>query len=182
MIEIRFHGRGGQGAVTASKLLADACFKEGMDVQSFPFFGVERRGAPVTAFTKIDSKPIRIKSSVYTPDYVIVLDPSLLGAVDVEVGLKEGGKVLVNMGKDPRSKLRSQNHVSSVDATQIAIDNRLGSRNAPVVNSSILGAFCKISGLFSIDTLEKSIREMAPAKKEENVKAARKAYESVTEW
>ena len=96
MIEIRFHGRGGQGAVVASNILAEAAFMEGKDVCSFPFFGVERRGAPVTAFTRVDSRPIRVKSGIYAPDHVIVLDPSLLKAVDVLAGLKKGGIVLVN--------------------------------------------------------------------------------------
>ena len=182
MIEIRFHGRGGQGAVIASKLLADANFREGKDVQSFPFFGVERRGAPVTAYTKIDERPIRIKSGVYNPDHVIVLDPSLLNVVDVCQGLKEGGKVLVNHPRDPRENAELIGKIYSVDATKIAIDNRLGSKMAPIVNSSMLGAFCKSSGLFSLKTLEESIRKLAPAKKEENVNAARTAYESTKEW
>ena len=101
MIEIRFHGRGGQGAVVASRLLAVAAAGEGKDVQSFPFFGVERRGAPVTAFTKIDSGRIYVKSMIYEPDYVVVMDPSLLTAVDVTSGLKEDGVLLVNSGRSP---------------------------------------------------------------------------------
>ena len=99
MIEIRFHGRGGQGAQIASRILAEACFEEGYDVQAFPYFGVERRGAPVTAFTRMDDRPIRVKSQIYKPDFVIVMDPSLLQAVDVTSGLKEGGLVMVNTTK-----------------------------------------------------------------------------------
>ena len=102
MIEIRFHGRGGQGAVTAANLLAMAAFREGKDVQAFPYFGVERRGAPVTAFTKIDDRPVRIKSQIYEPDHVIVMDSSLLKAVDVDQGLKNGGVILVNTDKKPQ--------------------------------------------------------------------------------
>ena len=102
MIEIRFHGRGGQGAVIGANILAQAAFKEGKDVQAFPYFGVERRGAPVTAFTKIDHRPVRIKSQIYEPDYVVVLDASLLKAVDVDQGLKPGGIVLINTDKDPK--------------------------------------------------------------------------------
>ncbi len=182
MIEIRFHGRGGQGSVIASKLLADANFREGKDVQSFPFFGVERRGAPVTAYTKIDTKPIRIKSGIYNPDHVIVLDPALLEVVDVTEGMKKGGTVLVNYNGDPRKKADLRGDIYSVNATDIAIANQLGSKTAPIVNSSILGAFCKVSGLFSMDSLEKAIRNLAPAKKDQNVKAAEMAYEQVKEW
>ncbi len=87
MIEIRFHGRGGQGAVVASNILADAAFREGKYVQAFPYFGVERRGAPVTSFTRIDKNPIKIKSQVYTPNYVVVLDPTLMGVTDITSGL-----------------------------------------------------------------------------------------------
>ncbi|MCK5562096.1 MAG: 2-oxoacid:acceptor oxidoreductase family protein, partial [Thermoplasmata archaeon] len=101
MIEIRFHGRGGQGAVVASNILAEAAFREGKDVQAFPYFGVERRGAPVTAFTKIDEKPIRVRSQIYEPDHVIVLDQSLLRSIDVAQGIKPGGLILVNIDKTP---------------------------------------------------------------------------------
>jgi len=96
MIEIRIHGRGGQGAVIASEVLAMAAFREGKHVTSFPAFGVERRGAPVAAFTRIDDRPIRLKCEIYAPDHVVVLDPSLLQVVDVTAGLKPGGWILVN--------------------------------------------------------------------------------------
>ncbi|MEM3493904.1 MAG: 2-oxoacid:acceptor oxidoreductase family protein, partial [Thermoplasmata archaeon] len=96
MYEIRFHGRGGQGAVIASNLLAEAFFIEGYDVQAFPYFGVERRGAPVTAFTRADTKPIRVKMQIYEPNYVVVLDPSVMLKTDVTSGLKQGGFVLIN--------------------------------------------------------------------------------------
>ena len=99
MYEVRFHGRGGQGAVTAARLLADAAFREGKDVQSFPIFGVERRGAPVAAFTRMDDKPIDIKTQIYEPDTVIVLDPTLVGVIDVAQGIKATGKILVNSTK-----------------------------------------------------------------------------------
>ncbi|MCK4717488.1 MAG: 2-oxoacid:acceptor oxidoreductase family protein [Thermoplasmata archaeon] len=181
MIEIRFHGRGGQGAVIASKLLAEAAFREGKEVSAFPYFGVERRGAPVTAFTRIDDRPIRIKSQIYRPDYVIVLDPSLLKSVDVSAGLKEGGLVVVNSSR-PLDELKREvgvDNMVAVDATQIAIEHRLGSRNAPIVNSAILGAFAKASGLVKIGSVIDSILENAPAKKEENAGAAKDAYAAV---
>ena len=102
MIEIRFHGRGGQGAVVASNILADAAFREGKYVQAFPYFGVERRGAPVTSFTRIDKNPIKIKSQVYNPNYIVVLDPTLMDVTDVTSGLNKDGVVLINSDKDPK--------------------------------------------------------------------------------
>ncbi len=181
MIEIRFHGRGGQGSVIASKILAKAFFKEGKYVSAFPYYGVERRGAPVTAFTRVDDKPIRAKYQIYEPDYVIVLDPSLLGPVDVLRGLKKDGWILVNTIKTPKELKEKLNfpHIATVDATTIAIRHRLGSQAAPIVNTAILGAFAKVSGLVKIETVMDAIREMAPVKQEENALAAKDAYESV---
>ena len=101
MIEIRFHGRGGQGTVVASKVLADAVAKEGSYVQAYPEFGVERRGAPVFAFIRIDDKPIYDKSRIYAPDHVVVVDPTLVEAIDVTEGLKDGGWIIINSDKKP---------------------------------------------------------------------------------
>jgi 2-oxoacid:acceptor oxidoreductase gamma subunit (pyruvate/2-ketoisovalerate family) len=180
MIEIRFHGRGGQGAVVASNILAEAAFMEGKDVCSFPFFGVERRGAPVTAFTRIDSKIIRVKSGIYAPDHVIVMDQSLLKAVDVLAGLKQGGIVLVNAHvKAAALDVKGQYKVAALDATNIAIKHKLGSKAAPIVNSAILGGFAKVSGIVKLDTLVKSIKNNAPSKLEENAAAATDAYDAV---
>lgn len=182
MIEIRIHGRGGQGAVVASRLLAEAAFREGMDVQAFPHFGVERRGAPVTAFTKLDKKPIRIKSQIYEPDYVIVMDPSLMGSVDMTAGLKDGGLVIVNTGQaiDAVRKEIPAKRIALVDATGIAIDHKLGSRENPIVNTAILGAFAKVSGLVSWEKVSQAIHDNVPRKPEENVKAAKAAWDTVT--
>ena len=181
MIEIRFHGRGGQGAVTAANILADACFKEGKDVQSFPFFGVERRGAPVTAFTRIDSKPIRIKYQIYEPDFVVVLDSGLMKTVNVLEGLKKNGLVLINMAKNPDEIKMKESlvRVATVDATGIALKHKLGSRMAPIINTAILGALAKASNVVKIATIMESIKEIAPARKEENADAAKEAYENV---
>lgn len=178
MIEIRFHGRGGQGAVTAANILADACFKEGKDVQSFPFFGVERRGAPVTAFTRIDDKEIRIKYQIYEPDFVVVLDHGLIKTVNVLEGLKENGAVLINTNKKP-DEVKMKAKVMTVDAKSIALKYKLGTRVAPIINTAILGAFAKASGVVKIDSVVESIKEKAPAKKEENANAAKEAYENV---
>ena len=179
MIEIRFHGRGGQGAVTAANLLAMAAFRENKDVQAFPYFGVERRGAPVTAFTKIDDKPVRIKSQIYEPDYVVVLDSSLLKAVDVDQGLKSEGLVLINTEKNPEDIRGVSGTIATVDATRIAVKHGLGSKEAPIVNTAILGAFASATGIVKIESLVESILESAPAKKKENAEAAKEAYESV---
>ena len=179
MIEIRFHGRGGQGAVVASNLLAMAAFREGKDVQAFPYFGVERRGAPVTAFTKIDDKPVRIKSQIYEPDHVIVMDSSLLKAVDVTQGLKNGGFILINTDKKPQDVKGVKGKIATVDATTIAVKHGLGSKEAPIVNTAILGAFAKATGIVKIDSLVESIMDSAPAKKNENAEAAKEAYDTV---
>ncbi len=181
MIEIRFHGRGGQGSVIASKILAKAFFMEGKYVSAFPYFGVERRGAPVTAFTRVDDKPIRARYQIYEPDYVVVLDPSLIGAVDVLKGLKEDGYILINTIKKPEEMVNVLNHknIATVDATTIAIRHHLGSQTAPIVNTAILGAFARLSGLVKIETVMDAIRQAAPAKQEENALAAKDAYESV---
>jgi 2-oxoisovalerate ferredoxin oxidoreductase gamma subunit len=177
MIEIRIHGRGGQGAVVASKVLAAAVFKEGKYVQSFPAFGVERRGAPVTAFTRIDDKPIRVRCQIYQPDHIVVLDPTLLEAVDVTDGLKEGGWILINSEQDPAAfNLPTKYRVATVDANSIAIKYKLGPKSAPIVNTAILGAFAKVTGLVSLEALAEAVQEAVPIKPKENVAATREAY------
>jgi len=180
MIEVRFHGRGGQGAVVASELLAAAAFHEGFHVAAFPFFGVERRGAPVTAFTRFDASPIRIKSGVYEPDYVVVLDPTLLRGLPILSGLKPGGKVLVNSPKKPEVLgLETDRPVFTVDATRIAGKHRIGSRSMPIVNTSVLGAFPRVCPDIRLEAVLASIEEHSPAHPEWNVAAAKEAYESV---
>lgn len=180
MIEVRIHGRGGQGAVIASKVLADAAFREGRYVQSFPSFGVERRGAPVAAFTRIDDRPVRIRCQIYTPDHVMVLDPSLMQVVDVTAGLKEGGWILINSEQAPESfRLPSTFRVATVDANRIAIKYRLGPRTAPIVNTAILGAFARITGIVSLEAVTEAVRAAVPIKPEDNVAATREAYEMV---
>src|SRR5512136_3023164 len=128
MIEIRFHGRGGQGAVIASEVLASAFFKEGKYVQAFPSFGAERRGAPVTAFTRVDDQPIRIRHFIYEPDHIIILDPTLIESTQVDSGLKEHGWIIINTDRPPQTFVRfSRFRVATVDASRIAIEHRLGS-------------------------------------------------------
>jgi 2-oxoisovalerate ferredoxin oxidoreductase gamma subunit len=180
MIEIRIHGRGGQGAVIASKVLAAAVFREGKYVQSFPSFGVERRGAPVTAFTRIDDHPIRLRCQIYEPDHLVVLDPTLLQAVDVTVGLKPGGWIIVNSSKPPSAfALSPDYHVATVDASAIAIRRRLGPASAPIVNTAILGAFARVTGLVSLKALQAAVRDAVPVKQDANVGATEEAYHDV---
>ncbi|MDI7277489.1 MAG: 2-oxoacid:acceptor oxidoreductase family protein [Anaerolineae bacterium] len=180
MIEIRIHGRGGQGAVIASKVLATAVFLEGKFVQSFPSFGVERRGAPVTAFTRIDDHPIRLRCQIYEPDHLIVLDPTLVQAVDVTVGLKPGGKIVINSSRPPSAfSLADHYLVATVDASAIAVRHRLGPVSAPIVNTAILGAFARVTGLVGIEALREAVRDVVPVKKEANVAAMEEAYDEV---
>lgn len=182
MIETRFHGRGGQGSVVASELLARAAFEEGKDVQAFPMFGVERRGAPVTAFTRIDEKKVRDKSKIHKPDVVIVLDMALLDAVDVTEGLKPEGDIILNTNKDVEDiDIQTEATVYTVDAANIAVENGLGTEVAPIVNTAILGAVSKATGMVKIDTLTDVILNHAPAKNEANAAAAKDAYDQVSE-
>jgi len=181
MIEIRFHGRGGQGAVIASKILAVALFKEGKYPQSFAAFGAERRGAPVMAFTRFDRKPITRRSQVYEPHHVVVLDEPILELVDVTSGLKPGGWILINTPK-PSSAFPNfaAFRVATVDANRIAQENGLGSTTAPVVNTVILGAFIKVTGLVGLKAILEAIQENVPAKTEANIAAAKAAYEQTS--
>jgi 2-oxoacid:acceptor oxidoreductase gamma subunit (pyruvate/2-ketoisovalerate family) len=180
MIEIRFHGRGGQGAVVASKVLAAAVFKEGKYVQSFPAFGVERRGAPVMAFTRINEAPVRVRCQIYEPDHVVVLDPTLLEAVDVTSGLKEGGWIVINAEEEPKElDLPPRFKVATVDANAIAIKHKLGPKTAPIVNTAILGAFVRVTGIVGLDALCDAVREAVPINPEGNVEATKEAYFSV---
>jgi 2-oxoacid:acceptor oxidoreductase gamma subunit (pyruvate/2-ketoisovalerate family)/2-oxoacid:acceptor oxidoreductase delta subunit (pyruvate/2-ketoisovalerate family) len=180
MLEIRFHGRGGQGAVVASELLAHAAFFDGRMCQSFPFFGVERRGAPVTAFTRIDSRPIGVRTSITRPDVVVVLDPGLLRTTPVTDGLKEGGLLLVNtrLGLDQlHTPVRARKAV--IDANTIALDHKLGSATMPIVNTAVLGAVAKATGAVSLRAVDQAIEEYVPARRPENRAAAADGYNLV---
>lgn len=179
MIEIRFHGRGGQGAVIGSKVLAIAIFAEGKFVQSFPAFGVERRGAPVTAFLRIDKEFINLRNEIYAPDHIIVLDPTLMTNDSIFAGLKKGGWVLVNSRHPISNAKLKENKVAYVDASGIALKNRLGSATSPIVNTAILGAFAKITCICSIDSVCEAIKKGVPIKPDENANAAMEAYEAV---
>ena len=181
MRELRIHGRGGQGAVIASKVLAVAMFREGRWVQSFPAFGVERRGAPVTAFLRLDDKPVRLRCEITAPDDLIVLDPTLVDAIDVTSGLKEGGGILINTDRPPSAypALTARFRVATVDAGAIATAHGIGSRSQPIVNTAILGAFATWSGAVSLDNVCAAIEEEVPTRTEDNRAAAREAAEAV---
>lgn len=180
MIEIRFHGRGGQGAVVASTILAVACFIEGKYCQAFPAFGVERRGAPVEAYIRVDDTKVHLRTNVYTPDHVLVLDPTLIEAIDVSRGLKAGGTLLLNTDKKAQDFPRySTFSLATVDAGRIALTHRLGSRTHPIVNTAILGAFARATGLVSLEAVCEAIRQEVPSHTEANLAAARQAFEEL---
>ncbi|VVB56123.1 Pyruvate/ketoisovalerate oxidoreductases common subunit gamma [uncultured archaeon] len=179
MYEVRFHGRGGQGAVMAAQTLAEAAVNEGNYAVAFPFFGAERRGAPVLAFTRIDSKKIFSKTQVYNPDCAVVLDDSLLDTIDVVSGLKPEGIAVINSKERPEDiDLGKIIDTATVDAISIALEIL----KAPITNTAILGAFAKATGVVKIESLEESIKrkfgeKLGEKTGERNALAARTAYE-----
>jgi len=180
MLEIRFHSRGGQGGVIAGKILAIAFDKEGKFVQTFPSFGVERRAAPVLTFVRVDDRPILIRHQVYAPDMLVVMDPSLIASTPVLAGLKESGLIIINTDKAAQAFDFSQKYrTHTIDASKIALEHRLGSVTQPIVNSTILGAFAKITQLVSIDSIIVAIGSEIKIKTESNLSAAKTAYERV---
>ena len=182
MIELRIHGRGGQGAVVASKTLAQAAFLAGRYVQSYPDYGVERRGAPVVAFARIaePGDDLFVRQDIKEPHHLLVLDPTLLDSGNPIAGLRDGGWVVVN-SPDPPDGLGivSRFRVATVDATRIAMKHGLGTAAQPVVNTAILGAFVRATGIVELADLLEAIRYEVPAKEEENCLAAGEAYETV---
>jgi len=174
MFEIRIHSRGGQGGVTAARLLALAAIHDGKYATACPFYGAERRGAPVVSYVRIDDQPIKIYSQIKKPDLVIVLDASVMDTVDVMQGLKAGGKVFVNSA----AKKEFAGFVTShVDLTGIALRENLVVAGAPILNTPVLGALAKM-GIISVESAKKAIREMFSD--ERNVKAAEAAYKEMS--
>ena len=170
LVEIRWHGRGGQGAVTSAELLAQAAISEGKYAQAFPSFGPERRGAPVLAFDRIDEKePIRIRAEITEPDVVVVLDPSLLGIVNVTAGLKKDGTRHHQHQEDRRPDwqgVRHQEAVATVDATRIARE-MLG---VPIINTTMLGALIKATGVVDMKSLMEPLENRFGRLAERNIK------------
>ncbi len=182
--EIRIHGRGGQGGVTAAELLAYAAFKEGKQVQAIPFFGAERRGAPVKAFARISDEPILIRSQVYNPDYVIVLDSTLLEVVNIVEGLKKDGIAIINTTRKPDEFDLNGHRVAAVDATGIALKLKLLVAGLPVINTPMLGAFAKATEEVKLESVLEAIKEQWPGSVgEKNAKGAALAYKAlVKSW
>lgn len=177
MIGIRFHGRGGQGAVVASKILAQAYFRRNFFVQSFPSFGMERRGAAVAAYVRVDLAPILERGEIKAPRWVIVLDQNLLGMVDVTEGIVPGGTILINHpGCAQDLGLHGQFHIATVDAGRIAHKYGLGSKTAPIVNTVILGAFTRLEPQLALEDVLGAIGDGVPGNAEDNQAAAREAY------
>lgn len=180
MQEIRFHGRGGQGTVVAAILLAKAFFQAGFYVQSFPSFGVERRGAPVEAYLRIGSEKILARTTITTPHHILVQDCRLIQSVAVTQGMQPGGWALLNTPTEADfSQLFSEFRLASVDATRIAMENNLGTRTHPMVNTAMIGAFARIMEMPSIDIIMDTIKADISLEPEKNAQAALEAFKTV---
>ena len=184
MFQVRIHGRGGQGVVSAAEMLSVAAFDEGRHAQAFPSFGSERMGAPVMAFCRIDDREIRLREPVMNPDAVIIQDPTLLHQVDVFQGLAQDGYILINSSRgfdelgigDFVSSFRPE-HLATVPATEIALSHV----GRPLPNAALLGAFAAISGQLRFESVAAAIRARFPGRTgEANVAAAREAHAAVT--
>jgi pyruvate ferredoxin oxidoreductase gamma subunit len=177
LIEIRWHGRGGQGAVTSAELVAQAAISEGKYAQAFPSFGPERRGAPVLAFVRIDSqRPIKIRAEITNPDVAVVLDPGLLSIVDVLSGLKEGGLLIINTSKSFKeiaANFKTKCKMAKVDATAIAREI-LG---VPITNTTMVGALIKATGVVELESVVEPLKNRFGRIADRNINAMRKAYE-----
>ena len=184
MLEIRWHGRGGQGAWTAANLLAVAAMLGGKHVQSFPAFGPERSGAPMLAFTRISNEEIELHSMIYEPDIVIVLDPTLLSVVNVTEGLKKGGTIVVNYEGEDEALLKElkvskgEYRVVHTPATKLALDI-LG---RPIMNTAMIGALLKAHPIVKMEFVEEAVRQRFPGKLAElNIQLIKKAMEEARE-
>jgi 2-oxoisovalerate/pyruvate ferredoxin oxidoreductase gamma subunit len=175
MLEVKFQGRGGQGAVTASEILGMSFFLEGKCPQAFSLFGGERRGAPVFGFLRVDDRPILLKCQIKHPDHVVIFDLSLADEEEVLHELKSGGAILINTrsGIDQFPLLRSC-RLGLVDAGGIARDIGLGDN----FNTAILGAYVRLTGLVKLETLISAVRNMVPSKAESNIQAVHRGYET----
>ena len=175
LLEIRWHGRGGMGAVTSAELVARAAISEGKYAQSFPSFGPERRGAPVIAFLRISDEFIRTRTPIDEPDIVVVLDPGLLQAVDVTSGLRENGKIIINSRKSPaelKSEFGYKWPVAAVNATIIARET-IG---MPITNTAMIGALLKVTEAVKVDSVVEQLHERFGARAKGNIEAMKRAY------
>ncbi len=181
MIEIIFYGRGGQGVVVASKTLAAAFFQDGKYVQSFPAFGGERRGAPVKAFLRVDEKVIRRRCLIYRADHALILDDTLLDEMPMQDEVSSAVSVVINSASPPESFTGiGASRVGTVNANAIAEDLGLGTTVLPMVNSTMLGAFAKVSGMVDMKSLSLAIQKNIAARSDDNISGAAKAYEIVS--
>jgi len=174
-LEVRWHGRGGLGAVTSAELVARAAIQEGKYAQSFPLFGPERRGAPVMAFLRISNEFIRMRTDVTEPEIVVVLDPRLLRLVNVTSGLKANGKIIINSRKSPeqlKSDFGFKWPVASVDASKIAKET-IG---MPITNTAMIGAFLKVTEAVKMDSVVEQLHERFGKNAGGNIEAAKRAY------
>jgi pyruvate ferredoxin oxidoreductase gamma subunit len=179
MIEIRLHGRGGQGAVTSAELLALAAISQGKYAQAFPSFGPERRGAPVVAFCRIDDQPIRIRANIYHPDLVMVLDPSILRLVKVTAGLKENGILVANTkysGEEIRKELGIKHAIATVNATKIAREEM----GIPIANTTMLGALLKAKEVIPLETLIAPLNKRFGRIAGKNINACNRAFKETS--
>lgn len=178
MLEVRFHGRGGQGAVTSAEIIAQASIKQGMTAQAFPSFGPERRGAPVQAFLRVSDKPIRLRSKVYKPDSVLILDPTLIESANPTAGLKKGGYIIINSNKsvEELKKAFPGQNVVAVDATKIAKEE-LG---VPITNTTMLGALVRATRVVELAALEEPVRNRFGVNGQKNINAYTRAYNEAT--
>lgn len=180
MQEVRFLGRGGQGAVLAAELLAHAAFVDGKIPQSFPFFGVERRGAPVTAYARVSTTPIPVRGSIAQPDTLVVLDHGLLRTAGATDGLRKDGWLIVNApARASAFPAPEQVQLARLDAGAIAGTYHLGSPTMPIVNTAVLGALVRLTGIVSRDALDEAIVRTVPRQPEENRRAARDGFDQV---
>lgn len=180
MVEILFHGRGGQGAVTAANILVAAAPLEGhRGVQAFPLFGAERRGAPVKAFARVSDTEVDLRSQVYAPDISIVLDPGLLQLIDVTAGLKSDGALILNTTKRPGDfAFAGAFRVAVVDAAGVAAKHGLQTGGIPIINTPILGAVPRVTDIVSLESIETAIRQQWKGEAgERNARAAHEAWE-----
>jgi pyruvate ferredoxin oxidoreductase gamma subunit len=173
--EIRLHGRGGQGVVTAAELLAVAAFEDGKYAQAFPSFGSERMGAPVQSFVRIADHKIRARNQIDRPDYLIIQDSTLIRAIDVLSGLKDDGMVIVDTAQKPEELgLKTKAKILTIPATEIAL-KILGKA---IQNTALMGAFAGATGLISVDAIKRSVKKRFPGEMgEKNAEAVQTAYD-----
>ncbi|MDK2373233.1 MAG: 2-oxoacid:acceptor oxidoreductase family protein [Candidatus Korarchaeota archaeon] len=179
LIEIRWHGRGGQGAVLASRIVAKAAFLEGKWSQAFPFFGAERRGAPVMAFTRVSGSPIRLRSQIYEPDILVLLDPMFLNLEVAWRGVKPDTIVVMNVPEDPAEIFlpKRVRRLATVDATAISMELGLKVAGLPVPNSAMVGALVKATGIVGLESAESSVKAMMKRLTDVNLEALKRAHE-----